>query len=263
MIKNEIILTIFTGFLVLFIGAAVWYLIRKSEEPYGEEVEQEVPSELLQHIAEYRSYMVNQWICLLAFWFNIKPEDAQTKLLCPSPNQNAVYFFHENIEVYAFFSWNDNIMKVKTSVFDEEDGYISHEQVFRIANGSLETDKLFDFISQAKKEHYGYYDLSADDVITITKQLKLLPKDANQDAVKLQYFDAMTEFMLLMRQKKNRNNHKLFKTYMRLVDFLWQNYSEEFLKYLDMTEEQFLNIQKDDDELSDINENSENMEGNE
>ena len=66
-----------------------------------------------------------------------------------------------------------------------------------------------------------------------------------------------------MRQKKNRNNRKLFKVYMRLVDFLWQNYSEEFLKYLDMTEEQFLNIQKDDDELSDINENSENMEGNE
>lgn len=69
--------------------------------------------------------------------------------------------------------------------------------------------------------------------------------------------------MLLMRQKKNRNNRKLFKTYMKLVDFLWQNYSEEFLKYLDMTEEQFLNIQNDDDELSDINENSENMEGNE
>ena len=69
--------------------------------------------------------------------------------------------------------------------------------------------------------------------------------------------------MLLMRQKKNRNNRKLFKIYMRLVDFLWQNYGAEFLKYLDMTEEQFLNIQKDDDELSDINENSENIEGNE
>ena len=262
MIKNEMIISIFTGLLVLLIGAVVMHLIRKSDETY-EEVEQEVPSELLQHIAEYRSYMVNQWICLLAFWFNIKPEDAQTKLLCPSPNQNAVYFFHENIEVYAFFNWNDNIMEVKTSVFDEEDGYISHDQVFRIANGSLETDKLFNFISQAKKEHYGYYDLSADDVITITKQLKLLPKDANQDAVKLQYFDTMAEFMLLMRQKKNRNNRKLFKIYMRLVDFLWQNYGAEFLKYLDMTEEQFLNIQKDDDELSNINENSENMEGNE
>ena len=262
MIKNEIIPSILIGFFVLLIGAVVGHLIRKSDETY-EEVEQEVSSELLQHIAEYRSYMVNQWVCLLAFWFNIKPEDAQTKLLCPSPNHNAVYFFHENIEVYAFFSWDDNTMEVKTSVFDEEDGYISHDQVFRITNGSLETDKLFDFISQAKKEHYGFYGLSADDVITITKQLKLLPKDANQDAVKLQYFDTMAEFMLLMRQKKNRNNRKLFKTYMRLVDFLWQNYSDEFLKYLDMTEEQFLNIQKDDDELSDINENSENMEGNE
>ena len=262
MIKNEMIPTILIILLVLLIGAVIVHLIRKSDETY-EEVEQEVSSELLQHIAEYRSYMVNQWVCLLAFWFNIKPEDAQTKLLCPSPNQNAVYFFHENIEVYAFFSWNDNTMEVKTSVFDEEDGYISHDQMFRIANGSLETDRLFDFISQAKKEHYGYYDLTADDVITITKQLKLLPKDANQDAVKLQYFDTMAEFMLLMRQKKNRNNRKLFKVYMRLVDFLWQNYSEEFLKYLDMTEEQFLNIQKDDDELSDINENSENMEGNE
>ena len=262
MIKNEMIPTILIILLVLLIGVVVVHLIRKSDETY-EEVEQEVSSELLQHIAEYRSYMVNQWVCLLAFWFNIKPEDAQTKLLCPSPNQNAVYFFHENIEVYAFFSWNDNTMEVKTSVFDEEDGYISHDQMFRIANGSLETDKLFDFISRAKKEHYGYYDLTADDVITITRQLKLLPKDANQDAVKLQYFDTMAEFMLLMRQKKNRNNRKLFKIYMRLVDFLWQNYSEEFLKYLDMTEEQFLNIQKDDDELSDINENSENIEGNE
>ena len=262
MIKNEMIPTILMILLVLLIGAVVVHLIRKSDETY-EEVEQEVSSELLQHIAEYRSYMVNQWVCLLAFWFNIKPEDAQTKLLCPSPNQNAVYFLHENIEVYAFFSWNDNTMEVKTSVFDEEDGYISHDQMFRIANGSLETDKLFDFISRAKKEHYGYYDLTADDVITITRQLKLLPKDANQDAVKLQYFDTMAEFMLLMRQKKNRNNRKLFKIYMRLVDFLWQNYGAEFLKYLDMTEEQFLNIQKDDDELSDINENSENMEGNE
>ena len=124
MIKNEIILTIFTGFLVLFIGAAVWYLIRKSEEPYGEEVEQEVADELLQHIAEYRSYMVNQWICLLDLWLNIKVDEAQTKLLCPATNQNAVYFFHENIEVYTFFSWNDNIIKVKTSVFNEDDGYI-------------------------------------------------------------------------------------------------------------------------------------------
>ena len=263
MIKNEIVISIFIGFLVLLLVAAVLHLMRKYEEPYEEEIEPEVAGELLQHIAEYRSYMVNQWVCLLAFWFNIKPEDAQTKLLCPSPNQNAVYFFHENIEVYAFFNWNDNIMEVKTSVFDEEDGYISHDQVFHITNGSLETDKLFNFIAQAKKEHYGYYGLSADDVITITKQLKLLPKDANQDAVKLQYFDTMAEFMLLMRQKKNRNNHKLFKTYMKLVDFLWQNYSEEFLKYLDMTEEQFLNIQEDDEELSDINENSENMEGNE
>ena len=208
MTGNKIIPSILIVFLVLLIGAVVVHLIRKSDETY-EEVEQEVSSELLQHIAEYRSYMVNQWVCLLAFWFNIKPEDAQTKLLCPSPNQNAVYFFHENIEVYAFFSWNDNTMEVKTSVFDEDDGYISHDQVFRIANGSLETDKLFDFISQAKKEHYGYYDLSADDVITITKQLKLLPEDINKDAVKLQYFDTMAEFMLLMRQKKNRNKSKV------------------------------------------------------
>ena len=113
MIKDKIIGSILIGFFGLLLVAAVWYLIRKSDETY-EEVEQEVPSELLQHIAEYRSYMVNQWICLLAFWFNIKPEDAQTKLLCPSPNQNAVYFFHENIEVYAFFNWNDNTMEVKT-----------------------------------------------------------------------------------------------------------------------------------------------------
>ena len=89
MIKNEIIPNILIGFLVLLIGAVVVHLIRISDETY-EEVEQEVSSELLQHIAEYRSYMVNQWVCLLAFWFNIKPEDAQTKLLCPAPNQNAV-----------------------------------------------------------------------------------------------------------------------------------------------------------------------------
>ena len=51
MIKNEIIPTILMILLVLLIGAVVVHLIRKSDETY-EEVEQEVSSELLQHIAE-------------------------------------------------------------------------------------------------------------------------------------------------------------------------------------------------------------------
>ena len=58
MIKNEMIPTILMILLVLLIGAVVVHLILKSDETY-EEVEQEVSSELLQHIAEYRSYMVN------------------------------------------------------------------------------------------------------------------------------------------------------------------------------------------------------------
>lgn len=276
MTRDEIISGIFIGLFVLLAVIIVWYALQRTGEAY-EEVEQEVPNELLQHIAEYRTYMINQWICLLAFWFNIQADKAQTKLLCPAPNQNAVYFFHENIEIYAFFSWNDNTMEVKTSVFDDEDGYIAHDKVFSISNGSLETDKLFDFILQAKKEHYDYYDLSADDVIAITKQLKFIPKDNNTDAVKLQYFDTMADLMILMRQKKNRNNRKLLKTYMGLVHFLWQTYGEDFLKYLGMTEEEFVGIQnhqnddkikegchQNDGEHSDEEKkNNENIKGNE
>ena len=51
MIKNEMIPTILTIFLGLLILAVAVHLIRKSDETY-EEVEQEVSSELLQHIAE-------------------------------------------------------------------------------------------------------------------------------------------------------------------------------------------------------------------
>ena len=219
---------------VLIIGVIV---VKRIFEP-GEEYE--LTNDALQQIAECRTYLVNQWICLLAFWFGIKTEQAQTKLVTPGPNQNGIYFFYQNLEIYAFFDWETETMTVKTSVYDEDDGYLSHSKVFSIKNGMLESEKLFNFIYQAKEEHYGIYELTAEDVIGLTKQLKI-SKQAfeSEDAALEHLFDNMADFMMLMRQKKFRNDKKLIKIYMGLVFWLWQKHGKEFLQFLDVPEEDF------------------------
>ena len=228
-------------FAILVLIGALIYFFKDKIVAQEEVVIDEEPNAALQHIAEYRTYMINQWICLLAFWFDIKSEEAQTKLTCPGFNQNTVYFFHENLEVYTFFDWNAEVMTVKTSVFREDEGYQTHEKRFTLAGKDLKTKELFEFIQQAKNEHYDYYDLSAGDVITITKQLKIAAKGfPSNDAAKNHLFDHMADLMILMRDKKLCNNKGLFKTYMALVYWFWNTYGAEFLQYLNMTEEEFI-----------------------
>ena len=227
--------------LLLLVVCAVIYFIRNKVMVEEEVIVDEEPDAALQHIAEYRTYMINQWICLLAFWFDIKAEEAQTKLTCPGFNQNTVYFFHENLEVYTFFDWNAEVMTVKTSVFREDEGYQTHEKRFTLAGKDLKTKELFEFIQQAKNEHYDYYDLSAGDVIAITKQLKIAAKGfPSDDAAKNHLFDHMADLMILMRDKKLCNNKGLFKTYMALVYWFWNTYGAEFIQNINMTEEEFI-----------------------
>lgn len=225
--------------IVAIIGV-IWFLKSQGIAFGVEEEEYELTNEAMQQIAECRTYLVNQWICLLAFWFGIKTEQAQTKLVAPGPNRNGIYFFFQNIEIYAYFDWEKEQMEVKTSVYDEDDGYITHNKTFSIKNGTLESEKLFEFIYQAKEEHYGIYELSAEDVIGITKQLKISRQAfESEDAAKQHLFDNMADLMMLMRQKKFRNDKKLIKIYMGLIFWLWQQHGKDFLEYLEMSDEDF------------------------
>ena len=201
----------------------------------------EESNDALQHIAEYRTYMVNQWICLLGFWFNIEVKPTQTKLTSPGLNQNGIYFFYENLEVYTLFDWELMKMEVKTSIYDEHDGYAVRKKIFKISDGSLESDKLFNFICEARGIVQGMYNITPDEVIGVVKQLKTLSKPfESEEAAKNHFFNQMADLMLLMRQKKLRNNHKLLKTYMGLVYYLWSKFGDDFLKFLEVSEEEFM-----------------------
>ena len=229
-------------FLTIAFVIGILLLLYKLVQSAGgyEETVLEPTEEGLNLISEYRTYIVNQWICLLAFWCGIKVEDAKTKLVAPGLNQNGIYFFYQNLEVYAFFSWEHNSMEVKTSVYDEVEGYITHDKVFSIGNGSLDTENLHKFIEQAKQEHFGIYDITAEDVVGITKQLKITDQAfESEDAAKNHLFNNMADWMIAMRSKKLRNNRKLMKVYMGIVFWFWQQYGDEYLKFLEMTEEEF------------------------
>ena len=223
--------------LLIIGGVIITKWLRQSEE---EEVVLD-NQDMLQTIADYRTYIINQWVCLLAFWFGIDVKDAQTKMVCPGYNQNAIYFYYENLEIYAFFNWEEDVMIVKTNVYKEDDGYLTHVKKFSLRNKDLKTKDLFKFIQKAKNEHYGIYELSAADVVSITKQLKIQAKGfPSDDAAKTHLFNQVADLILLMRQKKLRNNRHLFKIYMGFIYWFWNTYSAEFLQYLSVTEEEFM-----------------------
>lgn len=217
--------------IIAAIGLIFWFVSRGR-------MEYELTEEGLQQVSEYRTFMVNQWVNLLLFWLNIKPEDAQTKFMMPGANQNSLYFFYKNIEVYAIFDWEKCLMEVKTSVFKEEGGYIKHIKHFSIADGSFPTDKLFNFVMQAQIEHEGEYELTEADVIEVTRQLKDIDKKISPEEAKNRFYDHMADLMILMRKKKNRKNKQLLETYFGLVFYLWTEHKDDFLKFLEIEEEE-------------------------
>ena len=237
--NNEVLNTICIVLLVAGLLFAGWKIYKGFQEYTYEEIPEVVLNEEgLKQVAEYRTYLVNQWICLLAFWFGIKTEEAQTKLTTPGINQNGVFFFHQNIEVYALFDWDTQKMEVKTNVFDEEKGYATHVKVFSLSDGSLQSDRLHKFILKAKEEHYGVYELSADDVIEITKQLRISGEAfPTEEAAKTYLFNNMADLIVMMRKKNLRNNKKLMQVYMGLIYYLWKQYGDDFLKFLKVEDE--------------------------
>ena len=227
------------GLAVIGIAAVllVWYWFSNRTE-YVEESIGGDQEGILQSIAEYRTYMINQWLSLLAFWLGIKVDEAQTKLTCPGFNQNTVYFFHENLEIYAYFNWSEERLTVKTSVFTDEERYLEHEKMFSLEGKDLPTKELNEFINAAREEHYGCFELNESDVIAITQQIKNLAKGfPSDDAAKNHLFDNMADLMILMRKKKLRNNKNLMQVYSGLVYWLWNSYGKEFLEYLQLDEE--------------------------
>jgi hypothetical protein len=246
-------------FLIIVVVILLGYFILKGfgiGVEQGEEVVSSDPESALQQIAEYRTYMVNQWLCLLAFWLNIKPEEAQTKLLTPNYNQNVLYFYHENIEVAASFFWNSSIVMVKTSVYLEEGQYKESMRTFKFSSNVFNNDEMHKFVKEAINVHHDEYELTEDDMIGVVKQLKIAAKGfESEDAAREHLFNYMADLVIVMRQKKNRTNKKLTTIFAGLVFWLWNVYGDEFLKFLNVSEEEFLGTNND--------ENEEKTEGNE
>lgn len=246
-------------FLIIVVVILLGYFVLKGFG-IGIEQDEEVlsgdPEAALQQIAEYRTYMVNQWLCLLAFWLEIKPEDAKTKLLTPNYNQNVLYFYYENIEVAASFFWEDYVVMVKTSVYLEDDTYKEATRTFKFNSNVFNNDEMHKFIQEAINVHHEEYELTEDDMIGVIKQLKIAAKGfESEDAAREHLFNYMADLIIVMRQKKNRTNKKLTTTFAGLVFWLWNVYGDEFLKFLDVTEEEFLGTNNE--------ENEEKIEGNE
>ena len=101
-------------FLTIAFVIGILLLLYKLVQSAGgyEETVLEPTEEGLNLISEYRTYIVNQWICLLAFWCGIKVEDAKTKLVAPGLNQNGIYFFYQNLEVYLFLLYPQLLLLV-------------------------------------------------------------------------------------------------------------------------------------------------------
>ena len=199
-----------------------------AEEEYSDEAVERIN----KSVAEYRTYIINQWLCLLSFWFGIDPSEAQTKLNCPYFNQNTLSFVNENLEVFAFFDWERDLMTVKTRVYGEDE-YITHQKKFSLKNKNLPSEKLIKFVSRARDEHYDAYELGADDVISLTAQMRSMAKGFDsEDAAKNHLFDHMADLMILMRKRKFRRDKALFKAYLGLVYWMWNQYKDDFMEYL-------------------------------
>jgi hypothetical protein len=248
------------NFLIIAVVLVLGFLIIKGFGIGFESGEEEViagdPEAAIQQIAEYRTYMVNQLVCLIAFWLKVQPQELQTKLLTPQFNQNVVIIYYENFEVTASFFWETYTVLIKTSIYSDEGEYIEDQKAFNISNNIFENEKLYNFINAAIVRYRNETEVTVEDLGYIIQQLKIQAEGfESEDAAKTYLFNYMSDLMLLMRRKKNRNNKKLMHTFAGLVYWLWNVYGNEFLEFLDISE----------DELSatDLYEDEENIEGNE
>ena len=224
---NALLIGTLAGFVIITVGAVIRYFKENAEENF------ELSEDGVKQVAEYRTYIVNQWINLLAFWFGIDAKQAQTKLTLIDANKNGVYFYHENLIVYAMFDWMHNFMDVKTTVWVEPDGYKVHSKRFPLPSGGLQEDKLLEFVKTAKKEHYGLYEISEEEVVAITKDIAA-QEDGFEDEIQANchLFNYMADLMILARQEKFRNDKRFMETYMGLLFHFWQTKGPEFLKFL-------------------------------
>lgn len=192
-----------------------------------------------QSISEYRTYVVNHWIQLLLFWFQMKEDDVSINAVSPGPNQNLIYFNVGNTEIKAYFLWDDYKMAVEITHYSESSGYSRRERAFRLSGG-LDNEKLYNFVKPAIDTFLDMEEVTEADVIAIVAQLKDMPPAFKTSEEADQYlFNKMVELILVMRQKRTRNNRKLLKTYAGLMYHLWQTKKEEFIKFLEEENEDF------------------------
>ena len=207
---------------------------------FEEEVQYELTEEGVKQLSEYRTYMVNQWLCLLTFWFNIKVEEAETKMVTPGIDQTGIYFFYENIEIYTLFDWQRLLMEVKTSIYEENGGYKKRIKHFSFKDGSFPTDRLYNFVLKSINMHASQNHLTPEDMKALLPQIKAMGEAAtlSDEEAREHFFTYMAELIILMRKKRLLKNKKLVDTYMGLLFYLWSVYGEEFIQFLTQDEEE-------------------------
>lgn len=216
----------------------VLYLLWQFMGTFTGSGEVEQPEELLNQIAEHRTYMVNQWLGLLGFWLNTEVTQEKVKMTMPDYNLNLLYFYHDDMEIATYFDWGRDIMVVKATVYNEMEGYWCRTGTFSMKNKVFENDKLYDFIQIAKDAHYDQHELSADDVISVAKEIKNLNNPFQDDAAaKRYYFNVMADLVMLARKKKFRRDRKFMKIYASLFHHMWNTTGEEFIEFLNGEDE--------------------------
>ena len=236
--NNPIQPVLIIGSIVLIALTLYWFFFVKPNTEVEEYVDEDAASSATQRIAEYRTYLINQFVSLCGFWLDAKFDESNTKFTCPGFNQNTLYCFVDNLEIYAFFDWNKDSLIVKTSVYTEK-GYIIHKQNFSLATKDLPDAALYKLVKQAQKEHDGLYSLSADEAMSIIKQLRLMKLSfEDEEQSKRVLFQMAADLMMTMRNEKNlRNNKELMLTYSTFIHWFWSVYEEEFLQFLNEDEE--------------------------
>ena len=207
---------------------------------FEEQAEYELTEEGVKQLSDYRTYMVNQWLCLLAFWFDITVEEAETRMVTPGIDQTGIYFFYENIEVYALFDWQRLLMEVKTSIYEENGGYTKRIKHFKLRDGSFPTDRLYNFVMKSANQHASQNHLTNEDIKMLLPQIKAMGEASNltEEQLREQFFTYMAELIILMRKKKLLKNKKLVDIYLGLLFYLWSTNSEEFMQFLTQDEEE-------------------------
>lgn len=213
---------------------------------FGARVEYDTDS-ILQDMAEYRTYVANQYVQLLMFWLGAtEDQEAQVKLTTPAPNENIVSFIYDNLQIETHFNWPFDEMTVKAS-YQMDDEHVEFRKTFSMPGKCLDEGKLYKFICQVKADYLQMFEITSADVVELIRQIAAISDDAAPSSINKEYFyDKVAGLILALRRvKRLRNNSLVMQSFAGIIRYIWVNDKEGFLNYLGISKEEFLKSAKE------------------